>query len=161
MNNFFDKHEQADHLAILACQGKSQRLLTSKALTEEERDCLEQVEAWCDLFSKSVFKRFGLPYQRKLLRTLDSNDLLLVGKNEPIKQSISMAAQEDLAPLITKVQSDYCFKCKGDKNHLECAMYACAVTLGIEATPSENNCCPYWDGVKIEKNSFDEELFDD
>lgn len=152
MKNHFNKYEEADHLAILACQGKAAHLANSKALTNEEKKCLQKVSEWCEKFSKSIFKRYGLPYQRKLLNTLDSNDLLLVGKYAPRQEAISMGASEDILPFFEKIQSMYCFRCNG-KNHLDCILYAGYVALGVESKPSESTDCPYWDKLKV--NMFD------
>lgn len=150
MKNYFNKQEQTDHLGLLACQGKAKELAQSNALTQEEQKCLKKVEEWCEKFNKLIFERFGLPYQRKLLCTLDSNELLLVGKYAPQQHSISMGAQQDIAPMYKKVQGAYCMTCN-KTNHLECAMYAMGVSLGIEPIITEENKCPF------NINEFDEE----
>lgn len=157
MRNYFNKKEQLEHLAILACQGKGQELAKNEALTKEEQRYLKKGSEWYEKFSKSIFERFGNAYQRKLLCTLDSNELLLVGKYAPKQETISMAAQEDIAPMFKKVQGMYCLTCNGEK-HLDCAMYACAVALGVEAVGKDCTKCPYW--VEEESNKFDEEDFD-
>lgn len=151
MKNFFNREEQTDHLGLLACQGKAKQLSESSALTQEEQKCLKKVEEWCEKFNKLIFERFGAPYQRKLLCTLDSNELLLVGKYAPQQHTIAMAAQQDIAPMYKKMQGTYCMTCN-QTNHLECAMYAMGVSLGIEPNITEENRCPFY------VNEFDEEI---
>ena len=160
MKNFFNKNEMLDHLAILACQGKSKELAKSNSITKEEQKCLEKASEWCEKFSQLVFKRFGLPYQRKLLCTLDSNDLLLVGKYAPKQETISMGASEDIKPFFEKVQGTYCLGCNG-KNHLDCILYAGYVALGVEPKPTAGTDCPYWDKEKVNQFDIDEDFDND
>lgn len=152
MKNFFNREEQTDHLGLLACQGKAKELAESSALTQEEQKCLKKVEEWCEKFNKLIFARFGLPYKRKLLCTLDSNELLLVGKYAPQQQTIAMGAQEDIAPMYKEIQGVYCMTCK-KTNHLECAMYAMGVALGMNPVILDENKCPF----SVE-DKFDEEV---
>lgn len=150
MKNFFNREEQTDHLAILACQGKAKELANSNALTQEEQKCLNKVTEWTEKFSKLVFNRFGIAYQRKLLGTLDSNELLLVGKYAPQQQTVSIAAQADIYPMYKKMQGTYCMTCDKE-DHLQCAMYSMGVALGVEPVITEKNICPFY------VNEFDEE----
>lgn len=140
MKDFFNAKEQGMHLAVLACQGTARRFYTeTNALTKEEEKYIKKAEEYLLKFTASVFERMGDPYKRKLLSTLDCNDLRLVGKYSAEREAISKCASEDLLPKVRQMQMLNCMDCE-KQDHTGCAMYAMGVACGLEDTNEEGGC---------------------
>lgn len=147
MKDYFNAKEQAQHLAILACQGKAKQLREAKSLktnepvcSKYERMCLKYAETYLTKFTVSAFKRMGEPYKRKLLATLDCNRLELVGKHAPETRAITECASEDLQKGLATVNAIVCTACQ-NKEHTQCGIYAMFVAVGLEA--KQESGCPF------------------
>lgn len=147
MKDYFNAKEQADHLAVLACQGKAKILRESKIYktgepicSKYEMTCLKYAETYLKKFTESVFARMGEPYVRKLQSTLESNVIDIVGKEAPRKEAITKCASEDLAKGMHEVNGIICTACN-NKEHKNCGIYAMFVAVGLEA--KQDKGCPF------------------
>lgn len=68
------------------------------------------------------------------------NNLRLVGKYASVQGAISEAAQEDLIPMISEIQSIYCMDCNKSEYN-KCAMYAMCVSCDVDGEDTDG--CPY------------------
>lgn len=140
MKNYFNSKEQAQHLAILACQGKAKQMQEAEVCTKQENTYLKYAETYLKKFTASVFGRMGEPYKRKLLATLDVNRLELVGKYAPATQTITECASVDLESGMREVNAIVCTACQ-NKDHTQCGIYAMFVAIGLHG--ANKNGCPF------------------
>lgn len=140
MKNYFNEKERTNHIILMCMEHTAKDFANSTALTEEEKECLEQIAEWCKALNESVFERFGDAYRRKIDGTLKSNTLRLVGRYSAFKECISHCASEDIEPKVKDLMSLHCLGC--DKcDYKNCAMYSMAVACGIVGEDTDG--CPY------------------
>lgn len=144
MKDYFNAEERVMHLAILAFQTMSEKLLNTKASSPEEEKELKKINKACSKFNRLVFDRLGDAYERKLLYTLRCNELRLCGKYAPTQEAINHCPDVDVLPLIRELQQQRCLFCELDfsKNeHLKCPMYKLGVAMDLE--DKNENGCPF------------------
>ena len=142
MKDYFNEHEKAQHLILMSSIHTCNLLLTSKHLTDEERESLNIAVKYIDKFSSSVCKRFGKSYLRKLQNTMKSNKIRLVGKYEKAIDAVSECVIEDMMPMINKYRSWQCLTCE-KKDPRRCFIYNACTTCGIAASTDNDEDCPF------------------
>lgn len=140
MKNYFNANERTKHIILLAMQTVADDFSAVDSITDEERKYLRMATTYIKKFNNSVFERFGEPYRRKIINTMQMNHLKLVGKFENTQDCITEAAAEDLIPKLRDVQMFYCMDCQKE-NHKDCAIYAMCVSCGIDGDDTDG--CPY------------------
>ena len=140
MKNYFNHEETLSHIMLMAAQAKAEEFCDSQSITEEERKYVKSAVSSLKKFTESVFIRLGDPYQRKIVRSLNDNQLKLAGRGTVERSALLHAPIEDLTGRMKEVQSISCMFCDNE-NYKECAIYAMFVALGVEATSSKG--CPF------------------
>lgn len=140
MKNYFNEKERTNHIILMCMEYTAKEFLTSNALSEEEKNSLENIVKLCNNINESLFERFGEAYRRKIQGTLKNNTLRLVGKYAPYNECISYCASEDIEPKVKDLMLFHCIDC-GKCDYKNCAIYSMALTCGING--SCDNGCPY------------------
>lgn len=140
MKEYLNADERIHHIVIMAMQGKVAEFIASEALLPDEKAELKKVLSSLTKFNMKLFKRFGLPYRRKIEKTLDANKLRLVGKYEKYIDCISHSATEDLMPKISELRMLNCMDCERT-DHVDCAMYAMCVACDFDGEAEDG--CPF------------------
>lgn len=148
MKEYFNAEEKSQHLILCCCQEVANKFSHSSALTEEEQNLLKKIYDTCKELNSSIFNRLGDSYCRKVVNTMKSNKLRLVGKYEAVQEAISCCATEDIKPNIESLQCFNCFGCKKEK-FTDCAIYNMSIACDIDG--QNENGCPY---------SFGDEKYD-
>ncbi len=142
MKNYFNAEERTRHIIILAMQETIRELSESDTLTDEEKELLKKCEKNLIKFNALIFERMGEPYQRKIERTMQANNLRLVGKYASACDCINHAASEDLTRGIKELRMFNCMDCE-KCDYLNCGTYACMIACDIDGKKSEDNICPF------------------
>ncbi len=97
---------------------------------------------WYQRFNEAIFTRLGEAYQKKVVRTVDLNDIRICSKHVPNHGYVHEAATEDILPRMKEFMSLNCFdweRC----DYKNCAIYAMA--MDIVGWTDEG--CPYGVGI--------------
>lgn len=140
MKNYFNERERTNHIILMCTEYNVKEFAESNALTDNEKRILNKISKLANEFNSSVFDRFGEPYKRKIVGTLNCNNLRLVGKYTPVADCISYCASEDIEPKVKELIAINCMGCE-KCNYKDCAIYSMAVTCGING--SSESGCPY------------------
>lgn len=140
MKNYFNERERTNHIILMCTEYNVKEFAESNALTDTEKRILNKISKLATEFNNSVFERFGEPYKRKIVGTLNNNSLRLVGKYTPVADCISYCASEDIEPKVKDLIGLYCMGCE-KCNYKDCSIYAMAVACGIVG--SDTDGCPY------------------
>lgn len=152
MKDYLNQEERTYLIIILAMQETVEKFSKKPCLTDEEKHCLEKVTEWCKKFNGKIFDRIGEVLRRKIVRTMNQNDLRLVGKYGRGQDAISEAAQEDLEPAISELHlmhCNFCTKC----NYKDCAVYAISVACDIEEN-NKGDGCPFKHNIEFDEDDF-------
>jgi hypothetical protein len=138
MNNYFNAQTRTNHIILLAMQYTLEDMALNKALTPEEQKWLKTACTYLKKFNSAVFERLGEPYKRKILGTMQINDLRLVPNYNQKEDCISYCATEDIMPKVSELQFFHCMECN-KQDYLNCAVYA--LSISCDVTPQQNNLC--------------------
>lgn len=150
MKNYFNAEERTRHIILLAMQSNLEDMLNSEALSNEERTFLKYCKTYITKFNGSIFNRYGESYKRKIVGTMRSNDLRLVGKYANKIDCISYSASEDLKGAIDELRMS-CIDCKRC-DYTNCSVYAISVSCDIDGN-GKSTGCPY----AVSTDDFEEE----
>lgn len=157
MKDYLNYEERTYLIIIMAMQETVEKFSQKPCLTSEEKRCLDKVVEWSKKFNVRIFDRLGEVLRRKIVGTMNQNNLRLVSKFGTEKAAISEAAQEDLSPAIGELQLFHCHDCeKCDYN--KCAVYAISVACDLQETNTGDGC-PFKRELKID--DFDDDLEED
>lgn len=140
MKNYLNAADRTRHIIITAMQSVTEDLSKSESLSEDEQNYLNIVYENLLKFNQSLYSRLGEPYKRKILQTMQSNTLRLVGKYSAKSEAISYAASEDLTPTINEVIDLKCCDCQKN-NFIDCPVYALGVACDLDSRSKDG--CPY------------------
>lgn len=138
MKNYFNAIEREQHIFMIALQAVLKLLSQSEALTGTEKADLIKANEFIESFNNSVFNRFGDAYKRRVNNTVQVNKIRLVGKYSEKQEMISVAAEEDLNPMLDKIIEYFCMDCEKD-NYKDCPVYNMGIACDCEIK-SEKGC---------------------
>lgn len=141
MKDYLNYEERTYLIIIMAMQETVEKFSKKPCLTDEERHCLDKVVEWGKKFSGKIFDRLGEVLRRKIVGTMNQNNLRLVSKFGKEKFAISEAAQEDLSPALDELHLFHCNDCK-KCDYKSCAVYAISVACDKEEA-NEGDGCPF------------------
>lgn len=150
MRDYFNASERAKHIVVMGMEKIAEELASSTALTQYERNCLQKTKEWLIKFNNSVYERFGDSYKRKILNTLQVNQIAIVSDRKSYNEAISECASEDLAPCIKDLMVS-CMNCTKE-NHKDCAIYNIGVACDIDGT-NQGKGCPYFWKLETEEET--------
>ena len=141
MKNYFNAEERTRHIVLMAMKEIVQKFSESESLSNDEFKNLKKIPALIDKVSDSIFERMGTPYRRKIISTLEVNNLKLVGKYSVSQECISHSATEDLEKKLADLRMFNCMDCENN-DYKNCAMYAMCIACDIDADGNGIDC-PY------------------
>ena len=141
MREYFNREEREKHIILMCMEYAVKELQESNALTDDERECLDDIITDVQAFNELVFERFGDAYKRKIQGMLNCNNVQLVSKfTGAQKSAISYIANEDLTPLIDDLTMFHCTECE-KCDFKTCPIYNIAVACDVFGANDEG--CPY------------------
>ncbi len=142
MKDYLNAEERANLIAVLAIKQTVEKFEKKSCLSTREKYCLNKMAEWGDKFKDEILARIGEVLSRKIMRTLQLNELTLTGRyGTGGKPPISEAATEDLEGAIGELQLFHCNGC--DKcNYKDCAVYAISVACDVTEV-NKGNGCPF------------------
>lgn len=140
MKTYFNAADRTRHIILLAMQTVCKEMSESPTLTGEERRHITKAFNEVSAFNGSLFECMGNPYRNKIERTMESNDLRLVGKYSSFTKAISDVAAQDLDPAINDLRAIHCFDCERC-DYTKCGVYAISVACDIKGEDTDG--CPY------------------
>lgn len=143
MKDYFNKEEQAKHLALIACQTKIEEVLGINAPSEEEKTYLRYALTYLKKFDKSVYSRMGIDYKNKMERTANDSKVVVARKTEAVGDILLDCDYNTLVKMARKLQEEHCWLCEKEC-HKDCEIYNMAVTLGLDEVKDYNGeGCPF------------------
>lgn len=143
MNNYFNAQTRTNHILLLAMQEVCESMSTNNSLSADEQKWLKTATTYLKKFNHSAFERMGEAYKRKILGTMQINDLRLVSKYGQQNECITYCATEDIAPKVSDLQFFHCMECQRC-DYKDCAVYALSVSCDVEPQKeNELSVCPY------------------
>lgn len=139
MKNFWSRAEIDNHLVLLTLQANVKKLIERGVASAEETRYLRCVDTYLDKFNQAVFKRLGSAYTRKLVRTVEINEVAIVAKGAERKEALSFIAGEDFLPCFKDVQAIRCMCCNRN-DYTNCSIFNMGTTVGAMGKDVEVGC---------------------
>lgn len=139
MREYLNAAERSRVLIAMCAKVSMNDFRQSTALTDEEKECLEEACLWIEAFQDSIFKRLGEGFTKAMRNLATENTIRVVGKwGESPDMSATIDTQE-LEKIMNECGNS-CLFCERTE-HKTCPVFQIKQYLGIEGFPIEG--CPY------------------
>lgn len=139
MKDYWNREETDNHLALFTLQANVQKMIERKVTNAEETAYLKYINTYLDKFNQSVLKRLGSAYARKLTKTAEINQVVIIGKHAERKEALSYIAGEDFLPCFKDVQAIRCMCCNRE-DYQNCSAFNMGTSVGAMGTNIEKGC---------------------